>query len=373
MEIAESILNALREPVLVLDDTLRAVMANPAFCRALQIPAAGPLTGKKVAEFVSGENGSRRLMNILESVVATDSDVEGAEMTCTLPDHRRVVLLVNARRVSKSQGLQKMILVELRDVTQERQAEEKIQELNRALQEHGTHLELLNKELESFAHSVSHDLRIPLRFIDKIAYLLLDEHGSNLPGGATDKINMIIGGVQEMGKLIETLLAFSRVVRNPVKKQRVALQRLVREAIDELQDAQSGRDVEFVVEKLPPCHGDRALFKQVFLNLLSNSLKFTRPRKKALIRIGRTECAGENVYFVRDNGVGFDMAQSASLFLAFQRLHKPSEFEGSGIGLALVRRIIERHNGRIWGESEINKGATFYFTVGEHVPAQSSV
>ncbi len=364
MEIAESILDALGEPVLVLDDTLRAVMANPAFCRALQIPA-GPLKGKRVSDFVSGKNGTRQLMKVLESVAASDADVEGAELAYTLPDRTRIILSVNARCVSKEQGLHKMFLVELRDITQERHAEQKIQELNRALQVHGTHLELMNKELDSFAHSVSHDLRTPLRLIDKIAYLLLDEHGASLPGGASEKINMIIDGAQEMGKLIETLLTFSRVVRDPVKKRRVDLQRLVREAIDELRDAQSGRDVKFVVEELPPHHVDRALFKQVFLNLLANSIKFTRPRKKALIRIGCTECASEKVYFVRDNGVGFDMGKSASLFLAFQRLHRPDEFEGSGIGLALVRRIIERHNGRIWGESEINKGATFYFTLGE--------
>lgn len=364
VEIAESILDALGEPVLVLDDTLRAVMANPAFCHALQIPV-GPLKGKTVDEFVSGKNGTRQLMKVLESVAANDGDVEGVEMPYTLPDRTRIILSVNARRVSKEQGLHKMILVEFRDTTQERQAERRIQELNKALQVHGTQLELMNKELESFAHSVSHDLRTPLRLIDKIAYLLLDNHGANLPGDAIEKINMIIDGAQEMGKLIETLLAFSRVIRDPVKKRRVDLQRLVREAIEELRDAQSGRFVEFVVEELPACHVDRALFKQVFLNLLANSLKFTRPRKKALIRIGCMESASEKVYFVRDNGVGFDMGKSASLFLAFQRLHKPGEFEGSGIGLALVRRIVERHNGRIWGKSEINKGATFYFTLGE--------
>jgi PAS domain S-box-containing protein len=364
VEIAESILDALGEPVLVVDDKLRAVMANPAFCHSLQIPLE-PLKGKTVEELVTGKNGLRQLTKILEDVASNAGDVEGVEVPYTLPDRTRIILSVSARRVSKEQDRRKLILVELRDITQERNAEQRIQELNKALQVHGSHLELMNKELESFAHSVSHDLRTPLRLIDKIAYLLLDNHGAHLPGDAIEKINMIIDGAQEMGKLIETLLTFSRVMRDPVRKRRVDLQRLVREAIADLRDAQSGRVVEFAVEELPSCHVDRALFKQVFLNLLENSLKFTRPRKKAQIRIGWMEGANEKVFFVRDNGVGFDMGKSASLFLAFQRLHKPGEFEGSGVGLALVRRIIERHNGRIWGESEINKGATFYFTLGE--------
>jgi light-regulated signal transduction histidine kinase (bacteriophytochrome) len=305
------------------------------------------------------------LRTVLEPVVAGDRDVEGAEISCTLPDRTQIVLSVSVRRVPEEQDLHKMILVELRDVTQERNAERRIRELNEALQKNGTDLDLMNKELESFSHSVSHDLRMPLRLINKMAHVLLHDHGANLPGGAIEIINMIIDGTQEMGRLMEVLLTFSRVIRDPIKKRRVELQRLAREAIEELRDEQGGRVVEFVIEELPPCHVDRALFKQVFLNLLANALKFTRPREKAEIRIGCMETVGETVYFVRDNGVGFDMGKSDSLFVAFHRLHKPSEFEGSGVGLALVRRIVERHNGRIWGESEIDKGATFYFTLGE--------
>jgi PAS domain S-box-containing protein len=361
---AESILKALGDPILLLDENLRAVMANPAFCHVLQV-SSGQLKGKTVQEFMSSRNGTRQLMKVLEPVVANDGDVEGVEVVCALPDRTQIVLSVSARRVPEEQDLHKMILVELRDVTQERNAERRIQELNEALQEHGTSLELMNKELEAFSHSVSHDLRTPLRLMNKVAHVLLHDYGANLPGGAIEIINMIIDSTQEMAKLIEILLAFSRVIRDPIRKRRVDLQRLAREAIEELRDEQCGRVVEFVIEELPPCHVDRALFKQVFLNLLANSLKFTRPREKAQIRIGYMETAGETVYFVRDNGVGFDMGKSDSLFVAFHRLHKPSEFEGSGVGLALVRRIVERHNGRIWGESEIDKGAIFYFTLGE--------
>ena len=253
----------------------------------------------------------------------------------------------------------------LLDISEKKEAELRIQQLNEALQQHGTSLELINKELEAFSHSVSHDLRTPLRLINKIANMLLHDHGANLPGDAIEIINVIIGGTREMEKLIEVLLTFSQVIREPIKKRRVDLRRLAREAIEELRDEQNGRVVEFVIEELPPGHVDRTLFKQVFLNLLGNALKFTRPREKAQIRIGFTETGGETVYLVRDNGVGFDMGKSDSMFVAFHRLHKPSEFEGSGVGLAVVRRIVERHNGRIWSESEIGKGATFYFTLGK--------
>jgi light-regulated signal transduction histidine kinase (bacteriophytochrome) len=256
-----------------------------------------------------------------------------------------------------------------RDITERKKADAELekyrQHLEEMVQQRTGELEAANAELESFSHSVSHDLRTPLRLMNKVAHMLLDGHGANPPAGAVDSVNMIINGTQKMEKLIESLLAFSQIVRAPIKRRRIDLQRLAREAIEELRAERIGRIVEFVIEEFPPCHVDRTLFKQVFLNLLANALKFTRPREKAQIRIGFTEIAGETVYFVRDNGVGFDMAKSDSLFLAFHRLHNPGEFEGSGVGLALVKRIIERHNGRIWGESDIDKGATFYFTLGE--------
>jgi light-regulated signal transduction histidine kinase (bacteriophytochrome) len=314
---------------------------------------------------MGSQNGVLPLKKVLEPVAANNGEVEGVEVVCALPDRTKIVLSVSARRVPELQRLRKMILVELRDVTQERNAERRIRELNEALQKHGTSLELMNKELEAFSHSVSHDLRTPLRLMNKISHVLLQEHGANLPGGAVEIIRMIIDGTQEMEKLIEVLLTFSRVIRDPIKKRRVDLRRLAREAIEELRGEQNGRVVEFVIEELPPCHVDRALFKQVFLNLLANALKFTRPREKAQIRIGFTQTSGETVYFVRDNGVGFDMAKYDSLFVAFQRLHKPGEFEGSGVGLALVTRIVERHGGRVWAESEIDQGTTLYFTLGE--------
>lgn len=253
----------------------------------------------------------------------------------------------------------------LLDISEKKKAELRIQELNDALIQHGIELEKANQELESFTHSVSHDLRTPLRLMNKIAHLLIAENGPQLPAGALDKIQMILISTQETGKLVEDLLAFSQISREPMKKRRVDLRRLAREALAELRDECEGRDVEVVVEELPSCRADRALLKQVFLNLLANALKFTQPRERAEIRVGFSQSNGETIYFVHDNGVGFDETYSESLFVAFHRLHRTQHFKGSGVGLALVKRIVERHDGRIWAEGEVDRGATFYFTLGK--------
>jgi PAS domain S-box-containing protein len=253
----------------------------------------------------------------------------------------------------------------LLDISGKKGAELRIQELNDALIRHGIELENANKELESFTHSVSHDLRTPLRLMNKIAHLLIAENGPQLPADAMDKIQMILNSTQETGKLVEDLLAFSQVRREPMKKRRVDLRRLAREALAELRAEFESRDVEVVVDELPPCRADRALLKQVFLNLLANALKFTQPRERAEIRVGFSQSNGETVYFVHDNGVGFDETHSKSIFVVFHRLHRTQHFKGSGVGLALVKRIVERHDGRIWAEGEVDRGATFYFTLGE--------
>jgi len=226
-------------------------------------------------------------------------------------------------------------------------------------------LEEANQELESFSYSVSHDLRWPLRAIDGYSRILLDEYGSRLDSKAQRYLNSMRTSTQQMDRLVEDLLAFSRLGRQPLKKQPVDVAELVRQALAELDSLIEGRSVDITVGPLAPTSADPALLKQVFVNLLHNALKFTRTRPKAMIQVAHRQHGpgGIGVYSVQDNGVGFDMKYVEKAFGVFQRLHRPEEYEGTGVGLAIVHRIISRHGGRVWAEAEVDKGATFYFTL----------
>ncbi len=249
-----------------------------------------------------------------------------------------------------------------------RETDSRVQDLNEALQAHVAIIEVINKELDSYTHSVSHDLRMPLRLVNRLAHALLQDTGTYLSSEASQQIEMILQSTGEMAKLIEDLLTFSWASREPLQKRRVNLQRLFQVTTKELQhvrETQGHCGADIVIQNVAWGHGDRALMKQVVSNLLENAFKFTRQREKALIKIGCMEKMAETIYFVQDNGVGFDMKNLDSLFVPFRRLHKSAEFEGTGIGLSLVKRIIERHGGRVWAEGQVDKGATFYFTLGK--------
>lgn len=361
---AETILNALAEPVLVLDESLRAVAANPSFYDTLMIPP-GLLKGREIQEFISEDRDAQHLRTLLESVATRQSDEEHLEVECDITSGVKKVLSLTARRVQFGDGANEMVLVELRDITRREAAERKILELNAALQTHSSELELINLDLESFTYTVSHDLRSPLRLANKIAHLLLQEHGSELSPGAVEKIQMILDSTREMGKLVEDLLAFAHVRTVPVKKRPVGVRRLAHEVFGDLCDEHEGREVSFRVDSLPPCVADRALLKQLFLNLLTNALKYTLIPEKAIIHVGFQNADGETIYFVRDNGMGFEERYAGTVFLPFHRLHRDQGIEGSGLGLALAKRIVECHGGRIWLKSQVGIGTTMYFTLKE--------
>ena len=226
-------------------------------------------------------------------------------------------------------------------------------------------LETANKELESFSYSVSHDLRAPLRHIDGFSQLLIMNHLDQLPPKAQNLLQSVSERAKYMGRLIDDLLNFSRLGRQPVEKHPVILSELVRQVLEETAGEREGRDVEVRVGDLPDCAGDALLLKQVWVNLLSNAFKFTGKKEHAVVEIGSGpgEKPGEFLYFVRDNGTGFDMEYASKLFGVFHRMHKASEFAGTGVGLSIVQRIIQRHGGRIWAEAKVDEGATFYFTL----------
>ncbi len=235
------------------------------------------------------------------------------------------------------------------------------------VQQRTAELAAANRELEAFAYSVSHDLRAPLRAVDGYAKILEEDYGGKIDAEGKRKLAVLCTSTRAMGKLIDDLLSLSRLARQPLVKRRIAMDELVGQTIDELQHAIAGRRVEFKVEgPLGDAQGDPVLVKQVLRNLVGNAVKFTRDRQPGVIEIGaRREPGGEKMYYVKDNGAGFDMQYAAKLFGVFQRLHHADEYEGTGVGLAIVHRLVERHGGRTWAEARPSEGATFFFTLGK--------
>ena len=228
-----------------------------------------------------------------------------------------------------------------------------------------TELESANKELEAFSYSVSHDLRAPLRAIDGFSRVMLEEYTDKLDDEGKRYLNIVRDNTQKMGQLIEDLLALSRLGRKEMQVSRIDMAKLAKTVYDELKEANPGRNIQLEIKTLPPAYGDQAMIHQVFVNLLSNAIKFTRFKENAVIEIGSIARMNENVYYVKDNGVGFDMQYLNKLFGVFQRLHSAEDFEGTGVGLAIVQRIIHRHGGKVWAEGKVNEGATFYFNLSE--------
>jgi signal transduction histidine kinase len=239
--------------------------------------------------------------------------------------------------------------------------EEARHDLERRVEERTAELTAVNRELESFSYSVSHDLRAPLRAIVGFVQILEEDHSASFDPDARRSLERIKANATRMGQLIDDLLTFARIGRTPLTRQRVDLNHLARTVAEEA-IAAADHPVELVIEPLPPCVGEPVLLKQVLANLISNAVKFTAKTPRARVTIGATT-NGETTYFVRDNGAGFDERFAEKLFGVFQRLHRTQEFEGTGVGLAIVQRIINRHGGRVWAEGKVNEGATFYFTL----------
>jgi PAS domain S-box-containing protein len=285
------------------------------------------------------------------------------ELRKTRVDGSRVVVASRWSLRQDEQGRAVAILETNNDITERKRREEEIQSLNQELAKRSAELEAINKELEAFAYSVSHDLRAPLRHMAGYTELLQKKASSALDQKSNHYILMMLDSAKRMGNLIDDLLAFSRIGRTETQRTLVSLAQLVREALSEVREDTEGRNIAWKIGTLPDFYGDRSMLRLVLVNLISNAVKFTRTRPRAEIEIGSANGnRDELIVFVRDNGVGFDMKYMNKLFGVFQRLHQADEFEGTGIGLATVQRIIHRHGGKVWAEGAIDGGATFYFS-----------
>ncbi len=247
----------------------------------------------------------------------------------------------------------------LNDVTDTRVRERDVETLNRIMRDKAAQLETANRELESFSYSVSHDLRAPLRAIGSFVDILTEDYRDHLDDEGRRYLSIIQQNVDRMNELIRDLLAFSRLTRQPLTKDHVDMTALAREAFSQLKPPD--QEVAWHLEPLPDAYGDVRMLRQVWINLVSNAIKYSREREHPEIRVFSTEEAGRTVYAIQDNGVGFDQAYENKLFAVFQRLHTDKSFEGTGVGLSIVQRIIQRHSGRIWARSAPGEGATFFF------------
>lgn len=308
----------------------------------------------------------RAMQNILE-----DFDSEKGQLSASLRAMQNILEDFDSEKLYL-QDSQRALLNILEDVELEKAH---VGILNRQL-------EAAIRELESFSYSVSHDLRAPLRSIDGFSRILLDDFVDDLPPQAQRYLRLVRSNTQQMGLLVDDLLAFSRLGRQALKRERVDSEQLLQQVLGDLQVDQNERKIEILIGSLPPCFADPHLLRQVWFNLLANAVKFTRTREVAKIEVGagrllppsflpegvapgRGEMKPVDAYFVRDNGVGFDMQYAGKLFGVFQRLHSAESYEGTGVGLAIVQRIIHHHGGLVWADAEVDKGATFYFTIGE--------
>lgn len=331
-------------------------------------------------------NAQRAALNILEDVAANenwlhsshravlnlleDSEFDKHRLGAT---QRALLNVLDDTELEKSRlhATQRALLNILEDVDTERQerarAEAVVRLLNAELEQRvasrTSELVSTNQELETFAYSVSHDLRTPLRAIDGFSKKLAERYSGQLDSEGQRLISVVRDGARKMAQLINDILAFSRIGRVDLNTRIVSMEQLVQDVLRELEPIIGQRDVQFSIGTLPPGKGDTVMLRRVWMNLLENAVKYTSTRDRAIIRVG-SECKhGETIYFVSDNGVGFDMQYLDKLFGVFQRLHGPDEFSGTGIGLAIIKRIITRHGGRVWAEGIPDEGATFRFAL----------
>jgi PAS domain S-box-containing protein len=314
------------------------------------------LLGQKLTNIIPHGFAERLLADGLRSIedAAAQRIGTGIELSGRRRDGSEFPIEIMLSPLEDANGI--LVTAAIRDITERKRNEV-------ALQNRNAQLEVAVNELEAFSYSVSHDLRAPLRAIDGFSRILLKQYGSSLPEDGRDYLQLVHDNAVQMGHLVDDLLALSRLGRQPLSKQTVRTAAIIEHVLRNVRQPADRRFVGVSVGDMPDVCGDPSLLKQVFVNLIDNAFKYTRMRAEADIEIGSRQTNGEQVLFVRDNGVGFDMQYAGKLFGVFERMHRVDDFEGTGVGLAIVKRIVERHGGRVWAEAAVDRGATFYFTI----------
>jgi PAS domain S-box-containing protein len=354
-EFAESVINTVREPLISLDQNLRVVTVSRSFYEFFKVKPEETV-GQLIYNLGDKQWDIPKLRELLETILPQKASFDNYEVEHDFANIGRRTMLLNARQIQQASAKERIILLAIEDITGRK-------EIEAGLEKTRKELELTNKELEAFSYSVSHDLRAPLRHISGYVELLAKHFKSELSEKGLHYLDSIADSAVQMGKLIDNLLQFSRTGRAEMRRSDSDLNGIVQEVVESLQKDNPDRAIEWIISKLPSVYCDTAMIRLVWVNLLSNAVKFTQRREKALIEIGAKIETKEVIFFVKDNGVGFDMKYAQKLFGVFQRLHSTAEFEGTGVGLANVHRIITRHGGRTWAEAELDKGATFYFSL----------
>jgi PAS domain S-box-containing protein len=360
---SQRIVQTVREPMAVLDADLDMLMVNAAFVE-MYGGTATPDGQHPLAEAGDGAWSDNALLQRLADVITRDRELWDYDLAQTTADGVERHMVVNARRMELPEGDAPALLLSVSDVTARALAEQQISELNRQLEGKIEQVSDINRELEAFSYSVSHDLRAPLRHIAGFSDKLVRHLGDDIDDKAAHYLEVIGDAARRMAQLIDDLLVYSRLGRGALRLQPVDMQSLADQARALAMSDAGERAIEWRMAPLPVVVGDENMLRTVWQNLLGNAIKYTGHRERALIEVGvERSPRGEYVFTVKDNGAGFDMQYADKLFGVFQRMHKASEFPGSGIGLANVRRIISRHGGRTWAEAEPDKGASFHFSL----------
>ncbi|MGE3807595.1 MAG: PAS domain S-box protein [Gemmataceae bacterium] len=362
-----AIIEATSDFVGTADDSGHALYLNRAMREGLDVPEDADVLQSNIADY-HPDWAARLVLDEALPIARRDGRWSG-ESAMKTRNGREIPVSQVVLAHKDANGSVRFFSTVARDVSERRQAEEQLRRFNLELEERvrqrTTQLEAANRELEAFSYSVSHDLRAPLRAITGFCNLLVRDHAAQLQGEAAHYLRRVAANAEQMGHLVDDLLSFSRLGRQALNRNEVEPEGIVRQILAEQEQALKDRRVQITVGVLPACRADPTLLKQVFANLIDNALKYSRPRDPAIVDIGSLhDCeTAPVVYFVKDNGVGFNMRYADKLFGVFQRLHRAEEFEGTGVGLAIVERIIRRHGGRVWAEAALDQGATFYFVL----------